>query len=162
MPNKQKLIEQVASQMMKSGKKGRLTATENQKQKFVKRHEKQIAWTIENMPRSSAAVYAVIVKCLIKYDHANVANFCKSVKKAIFDGQNDPAYVLWKFIQTYRGKDSSGVYQITVFAAKNYMEKIPIKSIMPSKEDIFDWDEEWTVPDDLLNNWNPDKIPSEI
>jgi hypothetical protein len=159
MPKRKDMIEHVANQMMKSGKKGILKATLNQKESFIKRHKKQIIWAIENMPRSHAAVYAVIVKCLIKYEGSLVFNFCYSVKNVIFQGHDDPAHVFWKFLQNKQKKDSISVYKKTVFAIKNYIEKKSIKNIQPSKEDVFDWDEEWTVPDDLLKNWNPEETP---
>lgn len=160
MPKKQHTIEHTANQMMKSGKKGRLIITDRQKNNFIKRHEKQIIWAIENMPRCTAAVYAVIVKSLIKYDNETVAKFCRSLKKVIFNGQNDPAYVFWTFLQTTQGKDASEIYFKTVYAIEHFVAGKPVKSLQMSTKDIFDWDEDYTVPDDILPQWNPDFVPS--
>lgn len=158
MPSKPAIIEQVASQMMKGGQKGRLNATNKQKENFQLRHEKHISWAIENLPRSSVAVPAVVVKCLIRYNENRVSEFCKALRCNLFQGHSDPAFLLWKFLQK-RGHDTVTVYQRTVCAAKAYMEGRRLNSLRPAKEDIFKWDEGWTVPDDLLNNWTPDDLP---
>lgn len=162
MPRELEVFEQVASQMMKSGKPGRLDATKIQKQDFLQRHEKQIRWAVKNLPPSSAAVPAVIVKCLIRYDNKTVDKFCTALRKVFFDGQEDPAFLLWRFLQKNHGKDTMTVYQKTVQAAKAYMEGRKIKELAPVKGDIFNWDEGWTVPDSLLPNWNPDVTPDEV
>jgi len=159
MSSKPALIGQVASQMMKSGRPGRLIATDKQKENFQLRHKKHIAWAIDSLPRSSTAVPAVVVKCLIKYDNNRVVEFCKALRSGLFQGQDDPALQLWKFLQKHRGHDTVSVYQRAVGAAKAYMEGRTLSSLRPLKEDVFAWDEGWTVPDDLLGNWTPDNLP---
>ena len=159
MPSKLALIEQAASQMMKSGRPGRLSATAKQKENFQKRHEKHISWAIDNLPRSSSALPAVVVKCLIKYDGERVLSFCRALRNNLFQGQDDPAFLMWKFLQKHRGHDTIAVYQRAVCAAKAYMEGRTLNTLRPIKEDVFTWDEDWTVPDDLLENWTPDDLP---
>lgn len=161
MPTRSDLIEQVASQMMKGGRPGRLKATIKQRVSFQKRHTKHIEWAIEHLPRCTAAVPAVVVKCLIKYDQNTVAAFCKALRYSLFNGQNDPAYLLWKFLQKHRGHDTVTAYRHAVCAAKAYMEGRTLQTVRPVKEDVFAWDEGWTVPDDLLVNWQPDNVPGE-
>ena len=157
--------EHIASQMMKSGNKGDLQATKNQLENFKQRHLKHIEWAAAKFKTKefsrSAAVPAVIVKCLIKYDHEKVMNFCRSLKAGLFNGTNDPVFLLWKFLQKNRGWDSSNVYRVTVCAARAYMENRTLLNLIPAKKDIFDWDEGFTVPDNLLKNWKPDEIPDE-
>lgn len=161
MPSKPALIEQVASQMMKGGRPGRINAKAKQKENFQKRHEKQIAWAIDNLPRSSSALPAVVVKCLIKYDGNRVLSFCKALRLNLFQGQNDPAFLMWKFLQKqkHRGHETVAVYQRAVCAAKAYMEGRTLNSLRPLKKDLFEWDEDWTVPDELIENWKPDDVP---
>ena len=158
MPTRDALIEQVASQMMRSGRPGRLRVSNKQRQNFQQRHEKLIGWAIDNLPRSSAAVPAVVVKCLIKYDANTVRAFCKALRNGLFQGQDDPAHLLWKFLQKHKGHDTIAAYQRTVCAAKAYMEGRTLVTLRPLKEDIFGWDEGYTVPDELLANWNPDGV----
>lgn len=162
MPNKYELIDQVASQMMRCGQPGRLKASDKEKERFRKRHEKHIIWALKSLPRSSSALAAVIVKCLIKYDDKKVAEFCNALKNQIFDGPNDPAFLLWRFIQVPHGKETMHVYKISVCAAKAYMEGRKIKNLRPVKEDVFKWDDDWTVPDDLMKDWNPKITPDEL
>lgn len=162
MPSKLARIEQVANQMMKGGQPGKIIATDNQKAYFEKRHRHHIFWALNNLPRSSSAVPAIIVKCLIKYDHNRVIEFCKALRSGFFQGQDDPAFLLWRFLQSHRGPDTIAIYQKTVYAARAYMEHRKISCLRPAKEDIFTWDEDWTVPDDLLSNWKPDRILNNI
>jgi hypothetical protein len=39
------------------------------------------------------------------------------------------------------------------------MEGRTIKKLRPLESDIFEWDDNWTVPDDLIPGWNPDTLP---
>lgn len=158
MPKREDLISQVASQMMKSGKPGKFVCPKKHRDNFEKRHTQFIRWALYNLPRCSTAVHAVVVKCLIKYDFERVDSFCKAIKNNLFEGQNDPAHLLWQFLQRHRGPDTSAAYWRTVAAAKAYMENKPLKRLTPAKTDIFEWDESWTVPDECIKNWNPEKF----
>lgn len=146
-----------ANQMMKGIHRGELKATTRQKQLFLKRHEKHIEWVVNQLPRCSAAVPAVLVKCLIKYGKEPVANFCYAIKNVQFKGVHDPAHLLWKFLLKEAGRDTKLVYRKTVLAAKTYMEGKELDYLRCADTDIFEWDEDWTVPDELLNNWHPDE-----
>lgn len=163
MPAKIDLIDQVASQMMRSGKKGRLTIPEKQKAAFAKRHEKQIFWVIKNFPRCSSAVHAVVVKCMIKYnDNERVVALAKALRFQKFSGRNDPAYLLYRFLQRHLGADFVVAYKTAVATCRAYMENRELKKIKLAETDIFDWDEDYSVPDDLLANWLPDEIPEDV
>lgn len=146
MPTRPAMVEMVANQMMKGPRHGRLPGTKRQRQYFKKRHERQISWVLERLPRCSAAVGAVMVKCLLKYGEEPVARFCKALRDHHFNGPNDPAFMLWRYLQAHRGKETTEVYQKTVVAAKAYMEGTPITSLRMTNEDIFDWDEGFSVP----------------
>lgn len=159
MPTREETLSQVAHQMIKSGKVGRVKATTKQLALFKMTHNAYINWALDNLPPCSAAVAAVIVKGLIKYDKERVAEFCNSLKQNFFTGKNDPAYLLWKFLQIHKGKDTSIVYRKTVTALRVFIRNETILYLAPAKTDIFDWDENWTVPDSLLNNWNPNELP---
>jgi hypothetical protein len=151
----------VANQMMKGPHHGRPSGTPRQKELFLLRHEKQIQFVIDEMPgKCSAAVVAVLVKCLIKYGEQKVAEFCSALKNCRFMGTNDPVHLLWKFLQKHRGKDTVGAYQKTICAAKAFMEEREITILRPHRTDIFEWDEGYTVPDELLANWHPDRVPT--
>lgn len=162
MPSRNNMLEVVGNQMMRSGSSSRMKATKNQREMFQKRHEKQILWAIDHLPRTSAAVHAVIVKCMIKYnDYSRIASLCRSLKKAMFKGKNDPAFQLWSFLQIHRGGNFTNAYKMSVSACKAYMEHRTLQSLRPLNTDIFDWDEDFTVPDELLSNWNPDHVPED-
>jgi len=156
-------IEMVANQMMKGGKYGGLPSTKKQRDHFKNRHQKQIRWIVSLLPKLSAAVPAVLMKCLIKYGPEKVIKFCAGLKDGHFNGQNDPSHLLWKFFLSHGGKqDVIVVYQKTVWCARAYMEGKEIDAVRKAKSDIFDWDEGFTVPDEYLAQWNPDEIPEEV
>lgn len=157
MPIKSNLEIMVANQMIKGPHPGRMVATVKQRDLFLKRHEKHINWAIEEMPRCSASVIAVVVKCIIKYGEEKTAAFCYALKHKMFQGPNDPVHLLWLFLQKHRGKDVAGCYRKTLCAVKAYMENKQITILRPIKEDIFKWNAEWTVPPNLT--WNPDVPP---
>jgi hypothetical protein len=159
MPTKEAFVTMVANQMMKGPNYGKLPGTPRQRELFRLRHAPQIRWVIRELPRCSAAVGAVLTKCLIMYGEEKVSAFCKVLKNCNFEGQYDPAHLLWKFLQRHSGKDTVSAYQRTVCAAKAYMEGKTLKKLRPLVNDIFDWDEGWTVPDALIPGWNPDKLP---
>lgn len=151
-------IDQTAFQMMKCGKNS-IDASPNQRKHFKQRHLTHIEWSLNNLPRYSVAVTAVIAKCLIKYDKEHVGKFCRALKLAFFEGKDDPAMLLWKFLKKNHGQDTTTVYYYTVCAAKAYMEGRKLRTLQCVKRDIFDWDEDWTVPDELIPNWNPEEVP---
>lgn len=159
MPSKIDLVEQVASQMMRCGLPGRIKATIKQKEDFQKQHINHISWVINNLPRCSTGVHAVVTKCMIKYEKERVAEYCKSIRQNIFQGKEDPAFLMWKFLTKHRGYDTIAAYKRAVCSTKAYMEGRRLKTLTAVKGDIFDWDEGWTVPDDLLKNWNPNVLP---
>lgn len=161
MPTRTDLTDQIAMQMMKSGTTGHIKATKKQRENFKERHRKYIEWAIEQLPKCSSAVGAVVVKCAIKYGQEKVSRFCDALASHKFNGVRDPAYLLWRFLQKHRGKDTKAVYWRTVCAAKAYMEERTLIIVREVKEDIFDWDEGWTVPDELLDNWHPDILRPE-
>lgn len=160
MPTKNSMLDMVASQMIRCGKPNRLKVPDSIKNSFIKRHEKQILWAIENLPRSSAALHAVVVKCIIKYkNNERIVELAKALKFGKFQGKNDPAHLLYKYLQARKGYDFVGAYRICVAACEAYMENKQLSKITPTEKDIFDWDEGYTVPDELLSGWNPDEVP---
>ena len=158
MPSKKLLVDNVVSQMMKGLAGGKLTASRRQKLAFKARHEKHIEWVVKILPRCSAGVHAVLVKAIIKYGEKPVWQFCHAFRHGLFQGTQDPVLLLWKFLDRYRGKNTTSVYQKSVSAVKAYMEGKPLAHLRPAKDDVFEWDEDWTVPDELLANWDPDRI----
>lgn len=155
-------LTMVANQMMKGVHHGWPKATAKQRELFKKRHTKQIEWIISLLPKTSAAVPAVMMKCLIKYGPDKVIKFCAGLKDGLFNGSDDPAHMLWKFFLGHAGKqDVNLVYRKIVCAAKAYMDNKKINGIRPAKTDIFEWDEGFTVPDEYLANWTPDEIPTQ-
>lgn len=149
------MLNQVSSQMMKNGKHGKLKATEEQKEKVKNKYEKVIKWTIKNMPKCSSAVMAVIVKSFIKFeDKERVAKFCISLQKSLFEGENDPVYKMWVFLQKHRGNNPVFAYQKAVCAIRAYINNKPCEKLKPAQSDIFDWaDDDYNLPQEIEEKW---------
>lgn len=160
MPAKEAFVTMVANQMMKGLNYGKLPGTPRQRELFCRRHAPQIRWIVRELPRCSAAVAAVLTKCLIKYGEKKVATFCKALKNCSFEGQHDPALFPRVFGEISIAEDTVAVYSRTVCAAKAYMDGRTLQKLRPLHQDIFECDDNWTVPDDLIPGWNPDKLPS--
>lgn len=150
------LMTMTANQMMKGIHRGEIKASATQKKLFLKRHEKNIEWVVDQLPRISAAVHAVMVKCLIKYGEERVRDFCTAIREVQFNGLHDPAHMLWKFLLKEAGRDTNLTYRKTVAAAKAYMENKTLEFMRAADTDVFEWDEDWTVPDELLKTWKPE------
>lgn len=163
MPTKEETALQIANQMIKSGRMGRVKIPVSRILSFKMTHDNYINWVIDNMPTVSAAVSAVVVKAMIRYNKNRIANFCKALKNCRFEGTDDPVYLLWRFLQTHKGKNTETAYRRTVTAVRAYAEgkKLQNLTLTLAKRDIFDWDEDLTVPDYLLDKWNPNELPHE-
>jgi hypothetical protein len=151
------LTQMVANQMMKGPNYGRLPANKKQQAAFLRRHEDKIRWVLDKLPthkRASAAVPAVICKALIVYGVEKTEALCAALTKLKFQGPDDPAHLLWLYLLKNSARDEKTVevYRKTICAVRAYMEGRKIDRISPIKTDIFEWDEDYTLPDDLLNN----------
>ncbi|MEI8270583.1 MAG: hypothetical protein WCG45_04385 [bacterium] len=153
------MLCQVSSQMMRNGKHGKLNATEEQKEKVRKKYEEVITWTIKNMPKCSSGVMAVIVKSFIKYENKErIAKFCISLQKALFEGETDPVYKMWVFLQKHRGKDSVSAYKKAVCAIRAYANNKQLKKLEPACSDIFDWAEDYNLPKEIEEKWTEKEV----
>jgi hypothetical protein len=141
------MVDMVVSQMMKGPRLGRVDATKKQLVQFRRRHEAKITWVLDRIPRYSAAVAAVIVKSMIVHGVEKTRGFCEALQKMKFRGADDPAHLLWLFLLKNRGKNTLEVYQKTVCAAKAYFEDRTVQKLHALKGDIFEWDEDYTIPD---------------
>jgi hypothetical protein len=157
MSKRDDYMKMIANQMMKGPRRGRVPGTKLQHEYFFKRHKNQIGWVHDRLPRCSAAVGAVVMKCLIKYGEEKVARFCDALRNQNFNGVDDPAHHLWLFLLKSSRKETIEIYQKALYAAKAYMEDRPIKEVRPLLTDVFEWDEGFTVPDEFLANWKPDE-----
>ncbi len=142
--------------MMKGPRAGRLQATKRQKAAFTRRHEDKIKLVTDLLPghkRASAAIPAVVVKAMIFYGFDKAVRFCDALTKLQFKGPDDPAHLLWLYLLRNHASEHGGtllMYQRTLCVVKAYMEDRIIRNITPIKTDIFEWDEDYTLPNNLL------------
>ena len=155
MPTHENLIRTVVNQMMKGPNAGRLPVTKRMVNAFTRRHEDKIRFVLDLLPqhkRASAAVPAVVTKALIVYGLEKTLRFCRALTDLQFTGTDDPAHLLWLFLLRNNAHDELTVtiYQKTICCVKAYMEGRIIPRLTASKQDIFTWDEDYTLPDDLV------------
>lgn len=141
MPTRIALVEMVANQMLKGPKGGTLPGTPEQRQEFRQQHEEKIEWVVNQLPRCSAAVGAVLTKAALRYGDEPVEKFCQALKTQSFDGTDDPRYHLWKFLME-GGQDPKMTYRKALYAVKAYLEGKKITSIRQAEGDILKWDGE--------------------
>lgn len=134
MPTRDSQIEMISNQMLKG--LNSILPEISEREKFRKKHEKEIEWVMKRLPRCSAAVGGVLTKFSIKYGQESIISFCDALKNKNFNGPNDPAYMLWIFLQKHRGNNTKIVYQKTLCAIRAYHNNKKIKTLTCHKEDI--------------------------
>ena len=144
MPTRTATIEMVANQMLKGPKGGALPGTPEQREEFRQLHQVKIEWVVDQLPRCSAAVGAVLVKAAIRYGDEPVERFCKALKSQKFNGADDPPYLLWKFLME-GGVETKTTYKKTLCAVKAYVKGEKLTAIREGKGDILKWDGEKLV-----------------
>ncbi len=155
MSEKNRITEMVINQMMKGPHYGRLRVTKKQREPFCRKHEDKVHWVLEHLPfhkRCSAAVPAIICKALIVYGLEKTQKFCDALTNMKFEGPDDPVHMLWLFLLRNKARDEKTVevYRKTLSVVRTYMEGKKITKIYAAKSDIFEWDEDFTLPDNLL------------
>jgi len=141
MPTRTALVEMVANQMLKGPKGGSLPGTPEKRKEFREEHQDKIEWVVNQLPRCSAAVGAVLTKAALRYGDEPVEKFCKALKTQSFNGPDDPPYLLWKFLME-GGQETKITYKKSLYAVKAYMEGKKITSIRQGEGDILKWDGE--------------------
>jgi hypothetical protein len=133
--NKEKIVESVTNQMMKSGSAKKLRATSNQRLDFKAMYEEEIIEAMRLMPQRPASMIAVIAKALAKHDREKVVKFCDDFCNKNFSGPNDPVFLFWRFLKR-ADKNPSNLYPSVVYALRNYLEDKKVREIRPSSRDI--------------------------
>jgi hypothetical protein len=144
MPTRLALVEMVANQMLKGPKGGSLPGTAEQREEFRQQHEKKIEWVVNQLPRCSAAVGAVLTKAALRYGDEPIQKFCLSLRTQSFTGPDDPSYHLWKYLME-GGQQTKITYRKALYAVKAYIDGKKITSIRQGKGDILKWDGEKLV-----------------
>jgi hypothetical protein len=143
---RESLITGTCNQMMKSGQGGRLKVDDHIRARFKEEHMRSIEWAIDHLPRISSAAVAVVVKCILKHSKEEILPFCDKMKSEMFDGVNDPVYLLWSWLMRNKGASPSHVYKRTVTTARACMDGRTISELRPSKTDIFNWVDDYQSP----------------
>lgn len=150
------LAQSVLTRAMKGVKAGKPKADQKAQEAFCKKFKPLADWIVARMPRGlSVAVGAAAFKAAIFYGLDSAGKFCVTMAKATFDGADDPAHLLWQQLQRNRGKEKAREnYQRAVSAVRAYCEGRRIKSITVAATDIFEWEENLTVPSELDDKVN--------
>jgi len=114
----------------------------------------------------SVVVAAALVKCALIYGEKKTLEFCDKLKDQSFDGQNDPARLLWHFLLNSKsfGKKNEvtkKTYLKTVHAARAFCEGRTLSELRISNSDFFEWEPGFIVPPLEVKTNNPYKPPEE-
>lgn len=150
MPRNQENVEMIANQMMKGPKAGRyaIGSTPTERQEFLERYGPMIEELLPFLPRGSSAIGAAVMKCALKYNKEKAFEFAKNIKDGMFNGKNDPVYLLWSYLQTRRSSKSKSdrtidIYRMTATACTAWCEERTLSELRARATDIFEWDEDW-------------------
>ncbi|MCK9458562.1 MAG: hypothetical protein M0R80_02900 [Proteobacteria bacterium] len=147
-------IERVCNQMLKGiGNRGKaeVQLPAEKRAEFYDRFEALAAEITKCLPGSpdgtySAALGAVACKCAIKYGADKAKEFLSVMKECKFQGQDDPAHLLWKFLN-HPGPSFPTFYNKAVCAARAHCEgRRTLSELRNVKQDVFDWNDDYTGP----------------
>lgn len=158
MPTQEVQVTMIANQMMKGPRGGRyaLGSTETERTLFRQIHEPMIRELVPILPRGSGAMGAAIMKCALRYGKKKAFAFTKRVSSGMFEGKNDPAYLLWSYLQTgkkpkTRLEKTIDAYRKAATCCRAACENRTLKELRARNQnkasDIFEWDENWQVPE---------------
>jgi len=130
---------------------GNRPASEEQREAFAARHGDLITWLVESLPRIGgrrcpAPVGGVVGKCALFHGRDKIEGLVTALRTGDFDGLEDPAHVLWRWLMEHNTRQFKTTYGITVTACRAYMEgrKVKMGSLTPARTDIFDWNDDFT------------------
>lgn len=141
MPSPNELVDNICYQMMRGSKQTPFSAAE--RAVFKAKYQKLVESIMPHLPRASSAVGAVVCICALYYGREKAVKFADNLKNGVFDGLDDPVFLLWRFLNTRKNKTTDQTYRLTVGAAKAYCEGKKLNRLRELKSDIFKWGNGW-------------------
>jgi len=147
-------IEIIAGSMIHGFGKKQITTEELAA--FVERVRDTIEWVDEHLPRMiSMGVMGAVGKAVLWYGKEKMEPFCRALKSGHFQGQFDPAHILYLYLMGRVRYNPKEAYRKTVTAIRYYMtgrqlvryrDGEPEKAnIVPAETDLFEWDRLFTT-----------------
>ena len=124
--------------------------SESEIAEFSVKHHQVIIWLVSNLRSYRADLQAVIGKALLWWGEDIVGPFVWRMKKINFLQNDDPAKALYLWLQRAKqGSYSNPIvyYKKALAAIYATVQNKGAKKIYQKQNDIFEWAEEWTVPD---------------
>ena len=112
-------------------------------------HEAAIVWVTKNVAKERSDVQAVVAKAYLYYGEDAVNPFCDRLRDLQFDGKDDPACVLYRFLQRTKsqgGVSGLAVYKKTLSAIEKAIRGTTVRALYDRETDVFEWGEGWSVP----------------
>lgn len=147
-------MEVIANSMIHGFGKKQISAEELSA--FIERVRDTIEWVDENLPRMiSVGVMGAIGKAVLWYGKEKMEPFCRAIKSGDFQGQFDPAHILYLYLMGRARYNPKEAYRKTVTAIRyyttgrllvRYRNGEPEKAnIVPAETDLFEWDRLFTT-----------------
>jgi hypothetical protein len=134
---------------MMGGVRHRIKYTESEIADFAMTHEAAIVWVTKNVAKERSDVQAVVAKAYLYYGEDAVNPFCDRLRDLQFDGKDDPACVLYRFLQRTKsqgGVSGLAVYKKTLSAIEKAIRGTTVRALYDRETDVFEWGEGWSVP----------------
>lgn len=151
MPSKSELADRICNQMLK-GPSGKMPdISEEQKVAFFARYGELAKSVAESIPHLSgdtvsSALGAVICKCVIWYGKEKTMQLIDRISQGTFQGQNDPAKLLFVFMARSKGLTTQQIYQKVVSAIRAFCEDRTLYELRYASTDIFEWNSDFSGP----------------
>jgi hypothetical protein len=165
MPSKLELADRICNQMLK-GPSGKMPdISEEQKAAFFARYGELSKSVAEATPYYSGdtvspAFGAVICKCIIRYGKYKTMQLIDRISQGTFQGQNDPAKLLFVFMTSSKGLTTQQIYQKVVSAARAFCEDRTLHELRYASTDIFEWNSDFSSPaKSLVVDWWKNEKP---
>ena len=151
----------IASKMMR-GLNGN-DPTDEQFEEFKERNKDIIVWVDNALPHEladrmiSIGVLGAVGKGVLWYGKEKMEPFCAALGHGHFNGEGDPAHILWLWLTGRSKYNHEMAYRKTVATIRAYMSGKQLvrknKTIYldPAGTDLFEWDSTFTI---MLKNKN--------
>lgn len=143
---------------MMGGVSNRIRYSESEIAEFAMKHEETLRWVTKHMPNVRADVQAVIGKAYLWYGENAIKPFCERFRTMNFCGQDDPATLLYKFLERTKsngGVSGVNVYKKTLAVIEHVVANRQVRALYERDQDIFEWLPGWNVPQKA----SPPEIP---
>lgn len=133
--------------------------TESEIAEFCLGNKDIVEYATKNLSGYRANLQAAVAKGCLWYGYEKMQPFVDKLNNLLFDGEDDPARILYFWVQKSKGAGKHSnyaspiiTYMKTVAAVIAHIEGRQVTKLHPQKKDIFEWEEGWKIPASAPSN----------